>query len=691
MNRRMAAAVAGVYARSAPKPDFMAFGGGLELVTPALEMEQPGFCRAAQNYECDVNGGYGRILGYERFDGRAKPSDANYAVLSITLTGAIAVGNTITGVTSAATAVVIAVPSGSLVITKISGTFVSGEILNVAAAPQATTTSAAIVDGASTPLLHAQYKNLAADQYRADIAAVPGSGNVLGVVSFAGVRYAFRNNIGATAAAIYKSSGTGWTAVTLYNELSFTAGSGAAPAEGATLTQGAVSATLKRIVLTSGSWAGANAAGRFIIANPSGGNFVAGAFTAGVAATASGVQTAITLSPSGQYEFWIENFGGAVNSRRIYGCDNVNRGFEFDGDVYVPITTGMTVDAPNHVCVHKMHLFFSFGASVQHAGPGTPYIWSVVLGANEIGMGDTVSGFMPQPGSEATGALAIYTRNRCSILYGTSLANWNLVPYRDELGAISGTIQNVGYTVFLDDPGVTNFTTTQAYGNFAHSALSWRIRTWMNTQRTKAISSCIVRDKSQYRLFFSDQYALFVTFNGKKVVGMMPIFLAHQVKCIWSAEESDGAETIFFGSTDGYVYQMEKGTSFDGADIEHYLHLVFNFSRSPRINKHYRKGSLEVKGSGYATFSFSYELGYADANIAQPGSETVTLSLAPGSWDTGSWDVGVWDGQTLVPSTVDMGGSAENVSLMLYGKSDYHASLRFSGAHLLHTPRKLLR
>jgi hypothetical protein len=165
-------------------PDFVAFGGGLDIVTPPLFMPS-GFARAAQNYEADSNGGYARITGYERSDGRPSPSDAAYAIISITLTGTISAGNTVTGGTSAATGVVIATASGYVAVTKVVGTFVSGETLKVGGITQATTTSVAITDGASTAILHAQYKNLAADQYRADISAIPGSGNVLGIVGSA--------------------------------------------------------------------------------------------------------------------------------------------------------------------------------------------------------------------------------------------------------------------------------------------------------------------------------------------------------------------------------------------------------------------------------------------------------------------------------------------------------------------------
>lgn len=671
----------------------IAFGGGFDTETPPLSLPS-GLVRSAQNYECPVEGGYARAMGYERFDGQESPSDATAVVIDITLTGAIAVGDTVTGVTSAATAVVIVVPDAtSIVVTKVVGTFVSGEVLNVAAAPQATTTSA--THGAATAILRAQYANLAADEYRGDIAVPTGSGNSLGGVRFGGITYTWRNNAGGTAANLWKSSATGWQQVTLFNEISFTVGAVVTPAEGETLTQGGVTATLKRVVLTSGTFAGGAAAGRFIISNPAGGNFAGGAATlsGGATCTLTAIQTAITFLPDGRFQHVVDNFGGSVQTNRIYGCDGVNRGFEFDGTVLVPISTGMTTDAPNNVHVHQKQLFFSFGASVQHSGPGTPYVWSVILGAAEIGMGDAATGFMTQPGSTSVGALAIFTRNRLSMLYGTGVSNWQLIPYRKELGAYQYSIEDVGYTMFLDDQGITNLRTSQNFGNFSHAAMSARIKTWVNAKRTKVSASCVCRDKSQYRLFFSDGYVLYFTFSKKG--GMMPIKFPNAATWAYSSEESDGSETIFFGSTNGMVYQMERGTSFDGDAIEHWIDLAWDFIGSPRLLKKFLRAALEVSGTGYAEFAFNFGLGYNATDTAQPSSQTKTVSFSSGSFDDAAltWDqVGlVWDGQTLSPSTADMGGEAENVSLSIRGSSDYHESIKFSGAMIDFIPRRYLR
>jgi hypothetical protein len=324
----------------------------------------------------------------------------------------------------------------------------------------------------------------------------------------------------------------------------------------------------------------------------------------------------------------IYNFTGSTDTRRIYGCDGVNRGFEFDGTTFVPIDTGMTADAPKHIAAHKNQLFFSFRGSVQHSAPGLPYEWSAIIGASEIALGDDVTGFMVQPGGASEAALAILTRNGIATLYGSGVVNWQLIPTDQEAGAIPYTIQRLGPTLMMDDRGLTSLQASQAYGNFQSATLSKLIHTWLRDKRTLAQASCVARDKNQYRLFFSDSSALYVTMDNGQVIGMMPMLLADEVTCIWSAEFNDGSEGIFFGSSDGQVYQMERGTSFDGDAIEAYIYLAFNHSKTPRQRKRYRQASFEVAGEGYAEFSFSYELGYATRPDRAAGLETIEAALS---------------------------------------------------------------
>jgi hypothetical protein len=408
-------------------------------------------------------------------------------------------------------------------------------------------------------------------------------------------------------------------------------------------------------------------------------------------ATVTAASTAITFLPGGRFEFDIHGFSGAINSERVYGCDTKNRGFEFDGTVMVPISTGMTSDIPTHVIVHNEQLFFSFGASNQHSGIALPYVFNAVLGAGEIAVGDAVTGYMRQPGSGSGGSLLIVTRNRAFSLYGNNARDWVLTVAQEDAGALPYTMQHLGGVIALDDRGVTYIGASQNYGNFEQNTITNQILPWIRDQRNLAVASCRVREKNQYRLFFSDKQALYITMRGNKVVGMLPVELGHTPSCFSSTELSSGEEAIYFGATNGYVYQMDKGTSHDGDAITWLMSLAYNNLKSPQINKRFRKMALEMTGDSYAEFSLGYRLGYNSANIPQPDTTTSSIDFAVSDWDSFVWDNFFWDGQTLLPEELPMCGSAENVAIVVSGSSDKFEPFTITGVLLHYTPRTRIR
>lgn len=579
----------------------------------------------------------------------------------------------------------------TLVLTKITGTFSAGTI-KVGGVSVGTCTGAQSINGASTAKLRAQYTNLAADVYRALITAVPGSGSILGVWMYNDVVYAFRNTADGLSAAMYKSTTSGWSLVPLGRELSYTSGGTYNIAVGDTITgeTSAATAVITAITVESGTLAAGTAAGRIIFASQTG-TFQAETIKVGAnlnVANIAGNSTAITFAvPGGRFEFGNYNFG----TTKMYGVDGKNRGFEFDGTTFVPIATGMAVDTPTFLREHKNHLFYAFSGSAQHSGIGTPYTWTIVSGAAELAMGDTITGFQRQAGSQDSAALAIFTRNGIKILYGVSSSTWVLVSYKEEAGAFPYTNQQIGLTLMLDDRGITSLETSQNYGNFMDATLSKRIQTWINARRSISIASCIVRDKNQYRLFFSDGSALYVTMDNGKPVGMLPVQLTHTPTCICSLENNSGNERIYFGDTSGYVHQMDVGTSFDGSNIEFYMDFAYNNFGSPRVLKSFKTAVLEVAGNGYAEFSMGYNLGYASTEIEQASNQATTLSLAGSFWDTATWDQFTWDAVNLLPSYFSMQGDSENISFKILGSSDYYSPLRFSGVLVSYVVRRALR
>jgi len=119
--------------------------GGLDQQSPTLSLP-PGRVRDSVNYEIEPTGGYTRIAGYERVDGHAAPSASAYAIVQVTsFTNTPTVGQTLTGFTSGATGQIIAIESSYLVLTLLTLTFTTTEVVKVGGTTIGTATPQTVV------------------------------------------------------------------------------------------------------------------------------------------------------------------------------------------------------------------------------------------------------------------------------------------------------------------------------------------------------------------------------------------------------------------------------------------------------------------------------------------------------------------------------------------------------------------
>lgn len=674
------------------KSEYTRFRGGLDLESPALSIS-PGALLRGMNYVALAEGGYERIDGYERYSGQPSPSAAVYYRAPCTFTGAgPVVGNTITGAVSGSTGVVITVGTDYINYTKRSAAFNADEIFNVGGVAKGTFTAAGSVNGEPTALLHATALNLAADRYRADIAKPAGTYAIRGLALLAGVLYAFVDNTGGTAGEIYKATTAGWVNVPLFSQISFTTGT-AAISDGDTITQlvSGATALVKRVVLESGTWAAGTAAGRLIITT------ITGTFdatnllqvAAATKATASSLATAITITKGGRYETIAYNFTGSTATRRIYGCDGVNHGFEFDGTTYVPIHTGMTADTPQYVSAFKYQLVFSYHGSSQNSGVGAPYQWTAVTGAGEIALGDDISGY-----SVEAETLLIMSRNTSNQLIGENSDTFALDPLDAEIGAIPRTIQSVGRTYCLDDRGIIQITRAQEFGNFNLGTVSGKVQKVIDSIRSVVVASSVYRAKDQYRLYGSAGTGLCMTIGlGERgfEYSFTEFSYPVNVACSVSGEDSTGKDVVFFGSDAGMVYQVDKGSSFDGEDIEAYVWLPFNHSKSPEVLKSYRKATIEMTATGYAALRFGVEFSYGDTDIQPHRTETKEIAGVGGYWDLADWDEFYYDTKVVSTPSISIAGDGTNISPIIYSKSDIDLGHKLDGVIIQYTPRRLVR
>lgn len=641
-------------------PDMVPLGAGMDIATPEI-MAKPGTLRLGYNYEPSIDGGIERIGGIERYDGQPAPNLAEYSLLEFeeapTL---ISLGDTLTGVTSTATGVVIYIDDTLVAVTRVTDAF-EAEDINVGMTLVGTVINeAADVTGPLDNHLSA----LAAAEYRIDIAQVPGEGSLLGLEILGTTLYAWRNNVGSTAMAIYKSTGAGWVEVDLLYEVSFTAGT-SEYTEGETLTQGGVSSTVRRVALETGVW-GSTAAGRFIIDAPTGGNFTAGAAVGGGACTLSGAATIITLAPDGVVKSDVSNFTSSLDRTRIYGCDGVNREFELGDDILVPLTTGMGSVRAGAVKCHKSHVFFGFRGSIQHSSIGSPYAWSAVTGATELGTGDVVNDFVPVGGSETAAALMVLCQNSLFVLYGNSSADWKLAPLSRVNGAARGTAQDAGGVIALDSPGVVRYPASQDFGNFAWDVMSRKIGSIASGQSSAC--SVFIPTSARYRVFFTDGTGISGLVTGARTMEFTLIDYAISVKCAVT-REMDGAQRTFIADDDGWVYECDVGRSFAGETIRSAARLNSLSQRAPAVLKQYIGGEVECQAQGAMTLSVSAEFYDGDEDIAPMDATDIPVSGGGFRWDITNWDEAYWDTPGIGRKRVALEGQGAMVSVTIASES----------------------
>ena len=693
--------------------EYFACRGGIDIETPITE-RVAGTALAAQNYELRRLGGYRRIDGYERYDGQLAPSDATYWLIDFDAGGttAIAVDDTLDDAAGSPSkqgrVLAVVLESGSwagsdaagyLIVGKLNGAaatpagFADNDALYVSGTQLATAAAAAVERGAATDTLDDTYIQAAIEALRDEIAKPTGSGAIRGVWVYNGDVYCVRDNAGGTAGVLYKATTSGWAAQTLSTYIKFDKGT-AAIAAGDTITgdSSGASADVDRVVLRTGTWAGGDAEGLLIISNVSGAPFTDNEklqVSAANKADADGTETTHTLPAGGTWEFVNYNFFGSAQSIRMYGVNGEAEGLEWDGTVSVPIFTDMTTDTPIHVAAHQKHLFFAFpNGSLQHSSIGDPYGWAPLTGASEIGTGDEITGLTVLNAGESDGAMAVFNRNQTYVLYGTSSADWVMRTFSMDTGAIEWSIQNMSYVpVFFDDRGLTDMRSVQAFGNFDQNTIVDQIASLAKTFKTKILSSVSIKDKGQYRVFFNDGTGWIVTFSYGKPMGVTTFSygssLNANVAC--QGEDDTGNELVFIGGSDGMVYQLEKGTSFDGSAVEAFVRLHHYHYGSPMQEKTFYNVYIDIEGEGNGTISFQPEFDYGSDYTPEEASVNLTVLGSGGYYDINNWDEIKWSSPTINPIIQAINGDGVNMGLFFYSNTIYTAPHTLHGVTTLYS------
>jgi hypothetical protein len=156
--------------------------------------------------------------------------------------------------------------------------------------------------------------------------------------------------------------------------------------------------------------------------------------------------------------------------------------------------------------------------------------------------------------------------------------NVSVVPVAENVGCISGySIQEIGGDlIFLAPDGLRTVAGTARIGDVELGTVSKAIQPLItdlaNAINTYTVSSIVHRDKSQYKLFYTD-----TTVDENQQRGIVGTLRPNgfewsetrgiEVTEIGAGFNEVGVEEHYHGSTTGYVYIHDSGNNFDGTAI----------------------------------------------------------------------------------------------------------------------------
>ena len=384
-------------------------------------------------------------------------------------------------------------------------------------------------------------------------------------------------------------------------------------------------------------------------------------FTLNHSATRSITANGLTVNRLRHVQF---NFG---TGNKIVFVDGVNEAIIFDGAHWCEIkstnsggytagtshdngngTAGgaMALNAPSLVDVFENHLFLSghtaTGAAIAYSKPNDPYTWTSAAGAGQVTAGFDVVQIKPFRdnlfvfGSKDIKKITVNSSNAFVIENVTT--NVGCV-------AADSVLEIGGDLVFMSPSGVRPVAGTSRIGDVEISPLSTAIQSTLvdiiKNEDMDALIGVVIRSKSQIRYLITSTVGSALQ-GVTESVGIIGGLTNSSGSLAWEFGELLGIrascctsdyigseELVLFGDHDGKVYQMEKGTSFNGSNIiSVYSTPYLDFGETEQ-RKELSKINTFVRAEGPFEMNLAVDYDWGDYNTAVPNTYTQASAGAP--------------------------------------------------------------
>lgn len=275
-----------------------------------------------------------------------------------------------------------------------------------------------------------------------------------------------------------------------------------------------------------------------------------------------------------------------------------------------------------------------------------------------------------------------------------------IVPVTKNVGCLDNhSIQEIaGDLVFLSPDGVRTIAGTARIGDVELGTVSRQImsitETIANSIDSFVVSSVVLRQKSQYRLFYT--VSSDIPSQAKGIIGSLTSqgfqwseTKGIQATAITSGFNSNGVEKTFHGDDDGYIYIHDSGNTFyhEGSSASMratYETPNYDFGDfGTRKNINYLKISITPEGTAQPILRVRYN--YNDPDHPQPNDYTLLSVPLPATFGESLFGTGVFGASNdpMVRQAVQGGGHTTSFRLRT---EDSNPPYAINGMYIDYTP-----
>jgi len=376
--------------------------------------------------------------------------------------------------------------------------------------------------------------------------------------------------------------------------------------------------------------------------------------------------------------------------KKVIISDGVNPTATYDGTNYKQITDSAAPSAPKLSTIYNSRSFLA-------GDPSEPYNLYVSSISDELSYsGDDADvfnvGFDIVALKVFREALYVFGITNIKKFTGFVKEDFTLSHVTDDLGCLAtdSVIEIGGDLLFLSQDGIRPIGGTDKIGDVNLETITKNIQSLFTDvvleQDLDALSSVIIRSKSQFRLFYDID-------NANGLVGGLRLgqqgnigFEFGQLLGIEATCADSGYigqyEFVIHGDKFGNVHRQEQGNNFGGANIVSIYQTPFLHMQDPEQRKIIHSVATYLRSEGNNEIIMSVIYDYDDITILNPSNFILTNEGAAAYYNEAIYDepsnTTIWSGNPSPVQRVNVSGSGKSVSFR-YVTNDTNSSHSVQG------------